>query len=111
MNASGRLLDGSLDPRTRELIALGAAVGGNCRLSFDRHYNEAIHRGIPLARVEAAIEIARTVRSVSDQEMDSQILCRLAATNAELSNATDGGGDSGARGAIREQESAEKLKV
>lgn len=88
-----------LDPKVSELVALAAAVGSNCRLNFDRYFGEALHREVPLADIEAAIEIARRVRGISDQDMDSHILCTIASASA---HASDGVEDNLSKGATIE---------
>ncbi len=73
-----------LSPEICELVSLAAAIGRNCRFSFERHYAEALHRNIPAPRIQAVIDLAHKVRSISDQEMDSAILNKLSIANPEF---------------------------
>ncbi len=52
----------NLDPKTAELVALGAAVGANCETCLKFHYNEARHLGVSIATMSAAIRIAQSVK-------------------------------------------------
>lgn len=73
-----------LSPEVCELVCLAAAIGRNCRFSFERHYAEALHRNIPGHHIQAVIDLAHKVRRISDQEMDSTILNKLSVANPEF---------------------------
>ena len=51
-----------LDPKTAELVALGAAIGANCETCLKFHYNEARHLGVSVATMSAAMRVAQSVK-------------------------------------------------
>lgn len=60
----------ALDGKTRELVAIGAAVAGNCIPCLQWHYNKCIELGIPVEDVKEAIKMARTVKGVPIKKID-----------------------------------------
>lgn len=54
----------SLDKKTRELIALGAAIGGNCIPCLRWHFKQCIKLGVPLEDIKEAADIAFEVKQV-----------------------------------------------
>ncbi len=56
-----------------ELVALGAAVGGNCIPCLEWHFKKCIELGIPLVDVIEAIEMAKKVRQVPIEKMNDTI--------------------------------------
>lgn len=52
----------TLDVRTRELIAIGASVAGNCLPCLRYHFAEARKAGCSLEEIQGAIEIATLVK-------------------------------------------------
>lgn len=54
----------NLNPRERELVALGAALGSNCVPCMEYHVPEARKAGLSEAEIQSAIELADTVRKV-----------------------------------------------
>ena len=46
----------------KELVALGAAIGSNCEISFEQHYNEARKLGVSKEDVSLAVEMAQSVK-------------------------------------------------
>ena len=54
----------NLNPRERELVALGAALGSNCVPCMEYHVPEARKAGLSEAELRSAIELADTVRKV-----------------------------------------------
>lgn len=54
----------SLDKRTRELIALGAAIGGNCIPCLRWHFKQCIKLGITAEEIKEATDIAFEVKQV-----------------------------------------------
>lgn len=53
-----------LNPRERELVALGAAMGSNCVPCIEFHIPAARKAGLDDARIVEAIRLADTVRQV-----------------------------------------------
>lgn len=56
-----------------ELVALGAAVGGNCIPCLEWHFKKCIELGIPLNDVKEAIEMAKKVRQVPIKKMNDLV--------------------------------------
>ena len=54
----------SLDEKTRELVALGAALAGNCFPCLRYHYKKCRELGIAVDDMRDALEMAKTVRDV-----------------------------------------------
>jgi AhpD family alkylhydroperoxidase len=52
----------TLDARTRELIAIGASIGGNCLPCLRYHFAEARKLHCTLEEINEAIELAKTVK-------------------------------------------------
>jgi AhpD family alkylhydroperoxidase len=71
-----------LDPATRELVGIGAAIAGHCQPCFTYHYQEALKLGVRADAIQAAIELARAVRGSGDRYMDEFVGRRLAAGSA-----------------------------
>ena len=68
----------ALDPVTKELVGVGAAIAGHCQPCFDYHYREAVRLGAPRAAIEAAVGMARAVRGAGDQHRDEFAARRMA---------------------------------
>ena len=51
-----------LDSRITELIAIGAAIGGNCLPCLRYHVAEAIKTGCTIPEIEETIRIAKRVK-------------------------------------------------
>ena len=62
-----------LDPRTKELIAVGTAVAANCHFCLRYHIDLAHQNGIPEDEIAQAIDIAKDVRKVTQGKMDTLI--------------------------------------
>lgn len=60
----------ALDNKIKELVAVGAAVAGNCIPCLQWHYNKCIELGIPVEDIKEAIEMARTVKGVPIKKID-----------------------------------------
>lgn len=60
----------AIDNKTKELVALGAAVAGNCIPCLQWHYNKCIELGISNEDISEAIEMARTVKNVPISKID-----------------------------------------
>ncbi len=71
----------ALDPLTKELVGIGAAIAGHCEPCFTYHYREALRLGASAGAIEAAIELARAVRGAGDKHMDEFVSRRLADTS------------------------------
>jgi AhpD family alkylhydroperoxidase len=51
-----------LEPRIRELIAIGVSIGGNCPPCLRYHFAEAIKAGGTLDEISEAIALSKTVK-------------------------------------------------
>ena len=60
----------ALNVKTKELVAVGAAIAGNCIPCLQWHYNKCMELGIPIEDVKEAIEMARTVKGVPIKKID-----------------------------------------
>lgn len=54
----------ALNAKTKELVAVGAAVVGNCIPCLQWHYDKCIELGISTEDLTEAIEMAKTVKGV-----------------------------------------------
>ncbi len=59
-----------LDPTSRELIGIAAAVAGHCQPCFAYHYGKAVELGVPAEAIRAAMHLAKAIRASGDQQMD-----------------------------------------
>lgn len=59
-----------MDPKTKELAGIAAAVAGHCQKCFSYHYNEAKKLEIERNDIEEVIEFAKSIRSAGNQGMD-----------------------------------------
>ncbi|MFA3781566.1 carboxymuconolactone decarboxylase family protein [Melioribacteraceae bacterium 4301-Me] len=50
------------DPKTSELIAIGASIGGNCLPCLRYHFAEALKLGCTIHEIEEAIRIAKMIK-------------------------------------------------
>jgi len=53
-----------IDKKTKELVAVGAAIAGNCLPCLTYHYKQCRELGIPADDIAEAIEMARMVKEV-----------------------------------------------
>ena len=53
-----------LDEKTRELVALGAAMAGNCFPCLRYHYKKCRELGIAVDDLHDALEMVKTVKEV-----------------------------------------------
>ncbi len=51
-----------LDSKTKELIAIGASIGGNCLPCLRYHFAEAIKKGCSIQEIEEAIKLGKMVK-------------------------------------------------
>jgi AhpD family alkylhydroperoxidase len=68
-----RYLSGSqimLDEKTKELIAVGAAITANCQPCLEYHAAKARERGVTQAEILAAIAVGKEVRRGAAGKMD-----------------------------------------
>lgn len=63
----------ALDEKTIELVALGAAIGGNCIPCLEWHYKKCLELNIPKEEIFEAIETAQKVKNVPINKIDSLI--------------------------------------
>lgn len=54
----------SLDNREKELVAIGAAIGGNCIPCLEWHYKKCLETGATFEEIKEAINIAKLVKDV-----------------------------------------------
>ena len=53
-----------MDEKTKELVAVGAAVAGNCIPCLEWHYKKCIELGIAKDEIKAAVELAKIIKDV-----------------------------------------------
>ncbi|MCX6382974.1 MAG: carboxymuconolactone decarboxylase family protein [Actinobacteria bacterium] len=54
----------SLDNREKELVAIGASIGGNCIPCLEWHYKKCIEAGVTKEEIQEAINMAKMVKEV-----------------------------------------------
>lgn len=59
-----------LDPKTKELVAIGASVVANCQPCLDYHVKEARKAGASDTEMADAVGMARMVRKTVTEKMD-----------------------------------------
>jgi 4-carboxymuconolactone decarboxylase len=52
----------NLEPRIRELIAIGASIGSNCLPCLRYHFTEALKAGCTLEEISEAITLSKMVK-------------------------------------------------
>lgn len=62
-----------LDPKTRELVAVGASVVANCQPCLDHHLQEARNAGASDREIADAVGLARMVRKAGAEKMDTHV--------------------------------------
>lgn len=72
-----------LNPRERELVAIGAALASNCVPCIEFHIQEARKAGLADAEIAEAIEFADTIKRVPADKVLEAASRRLAATGSE----------------------------
>jgi len=65
-----------LDEKTRELIAVGAAIAGNCLPCLTYHFQKCRELGISVEEIDEAIETAKTVKEVPVKKI-YELACSL----------------------------------
>ena len=53
-----------MDEKTKELIAVGAAIGGNCIPCLEWHYKRCIELGITKEEIKKAFKLVKIVKNV-----------------------------------------------
>ncbi len=66
-----------LDPRTKELVGIAAAVAGLCQPCFEYHFQEAQKLGIPLEEIKATIRLAQSIRQAGKSNMDKFVQAKM----------------------------------
>lgn len=67
----------ALDPKTKELVGIAAAVAGHCQPCFAYHHKTALQSGATAEEIREAVELARAVRGAGDRHMDEFVVRRL----------------------------------
>lgn len=67
----------ALDPKTKELVGIAAAVAGHCQPCFVYHHKTALQFGVTAEEIREAVELARAVRGAGDRHMDEFVVRRL----------------------------------
>ncbi len=58
-----------LHVKTKELVAIGAAIGGNCIPCLEWHYKKCRELGISKEEIQEAIDMAKKVKEVPIQKI------------------------------------------
>lgn len=66
-----------LDPKTKELVGIAAAVAGLCQPCFEYHFEEAQKLGITLEEIRATIRLAQSIRQAGKSNMDKFVQSKL----------------------------------
>ncbi len=79
-----------LDSKTRELIALGASIAGNCMPCLRYHFAEALKAGCSLDEIAEAAELAKRVkeRPIADIYKLTEELLKKEREKGEAGNAS-----------------------
>lgn len=85
-----------LDNRTRELIAVGTAIGANCHPCLRYHTTKARDLGIPNDEIAEAIEVGKGIRKGAQGSMDKLVDELTGEGKTTLSPAAEGCGCSSA---------------
>lgn len=76
-----------MDTRTREIVAIGAAVTANCVACLRFHLDKAWQAGASADEVEAAVDVGRMVRRGAASIWDKEAKVLLAAGTGDLAAA------------------------
>lgn len=84
----GKAEESLLDAKTRELIAIGASIAGNCMPCLRYHFAEAVKAGCSLGEIAEAVELAKRVkeRPIADIYKLSDELLKKEREKGEASN-------------------------
>ncbi|MEW6527427.1 MAG: carboxymuconolactone decarboxylase family protein [Spirochaetota bacterium] len=82
--------DSILNDKTRELIAIGASIAGNCMPCLRYHFAEALKAGCSLGEIAEAVELAKRVkeRPIADIYKLSEELLKKEREKGEAGNAS-----------------------
>jgi len=58
-----------LTERERELVAIGASIGGNCIPCLEYHYEKCIALGFTKEQMQDAIDVAKKVKEVPNNKI------------------------------------------
>jgi AhpD family alkylhydroperoxidase len=72
-----------IDPKIKELIAIGASVSANCHPCVKYHVNKAHEMEIDEKEIQQAIEVGKMVRKGAAGEMD-KLASAVVKDNKEL---------------------------
>ena len=72
-----------IDPKIKELIAIGASVSANCHPCVKYHVNKAHEMAIDEKEIQQAIEVGKMVRKGAADEMD-KLASAVVKDNKEL---------------------------
>jgi AhpD family alkylhydroperoxidase len=73
----------TLDPKTKELVGIAAAVAGLCQPCFDHHFAEAQKLGITTEEIRETVRLAQAIRQAGKGNMDKYIQAKLQIQRAE----------------------------
>lgn len=59
-----------LDEKTKELIAVGAAVSANCHVCLEFHRGKAVEFGAAAAEIQSAVDVGKQVRRGAAASLD-----------------------------------------
>ena len=59
-----------MDAKTKELVAIAAAIAGKCQPCFAYHHKQAQVLGIPEDQIREAIQLAQDIRASGDKHAD-----------------------------------------
>ena len=78
-----------MDNKTRELIAVGAAVTANCVPCLKYHLSEARKSGVPDEEIRLAIDVGRMVRKGAARKWDHEADMMLEMASSPTPGDTD----------------------
>jgi AhpD family alkylhydroperoxidase len=58
-----------MDPKTKELVAIGASVAARCQPCFKHHLTKAMELGINEDDIRATVELAERISEVGNDRM------------------------------------------
>jgi len=64
----------AIDEKIKELVAVGAAIAGNCIPCLNYHFKKCRELGISVDDIDEAIEMAKTVKEVPIKKIYEQAL-------------------------------------
>lgn len=76
-------MNNTLNPRERELVAIGAALASNCVPCIEFHIQEARKAGLSDAEIAEAIEFADTIKRVPADKVREAAAHRLSTPASE----------------------------